>query len=105
MMAKFGLGIVGAMTLVVMSAAAHPPAINTRRAIESSRIRQGVVSGSLTHAETARLRAMQRSIGAQIRRDRIDGGGLNYRERLRIDARQDHLNREIFRQKHDFQHR
>ena len=39
----------------------------------------------------------------QIRRDRIDGGGLTARESAKVDRKQDQLSRNIYRQKHDGQ--
>ena len=79
--------------------------INRREHQQRSRIRQGIRSDELTRREAARLTAEQARIRAYEHRSRIDGGGLSWRERARLDSMLDRSNRRIYRQKHDRQDR
>ena len=89
--------------LTASSAFAGP--IGRQQAANQSRIKHGIRSGQLTRPEAARLQARDNAIQRTIRRDMIDGRGLTYAERMRIDRRQDALSRDIARQKHDRQYR
>jgi hypothetical protein len=84
---------------------AHNGGINRREHQQRSRIRQGIRSDELTRREAARLRAQQARIRAYEHRSRIDGGGLSWRERARLDSMLDRSSRRIYRQKHDRQDR
>ena len=79
--------------------------IARHQAANQARINRGFRSGELTRPEAARLQARDNAIQRTIRRNRIDGGGLSWAERRRIDLRQDALSRDIARQKHDRQYR
>ncbi|HEX5731973.1 MAG TPA: hypothetical protein VF131_03980 [Blastocatellia bacterium] len=79
--------------------------INRRERQQSLRIRQGIRSHELTRREAARLTAEQARIRAYERRSRIDGRGLSWRERARLDNMLDRSRRHIYRQKHDRQDR
>jgi hypothetical protein len=83
---------------------AHTPVINRRERNERERIAQGIRSGELTRREAARLRSEQFRIRAYEARARSDGG-LNRRERYRLDRMLDRAGRDIYRQKHDRQDR
>jgi len=79
--------------------------IRGRQWNQQARIAQGLRSGELTRVETRRIEHQEHALAHKIRRDRIDGGGLTLAERARIDRAQDRLSNQIFRQKHDRQHR
>jgi hypothetical protein len=79
--------------------------INRRQDYQRDRIRNGIRSGELTREESRRLIGQQRRIERYEYRSRRDGGGLDYRERRRLDRMLDRSNRDIFRQKHDRQDR
>jgi hypothetical protein len=79
--------------------------INRRQDYQRARIRQGIRSGELTRGEAGRLINQQRRIESYERRSRLDGGGLSYRERQRLDRMLDRSNRDIYRQKTDRQDR
>lgn len=79
--------------------------INRREYEQRSRIRHGIRSDELTRREAGRLAAEQARIRAYERRSRIDGGGLSWRERARLDSMLDRSSRHIYRQKHDRQDR
>lgn len=79
--------------------------INRRERQQSLRIRQGIRSHEITRHEAARLAREQARIRVYERRSRIDGGGLSWRERARLDHMLDRSRRHIYRQKHDRQDR
>lgn len=80
------------------------PVADQRQHAQRARIRQGTVSGELTRAETAKLRAEQRHIRRSERRMKSDGV-VTQRERARLQRKQNKASRDIRRQKHDAQER
>ena len=93
------------MATMVLGALAAQPVARARQDVQQKRIAQGVRSGTLTPAETARLERQQTALNRQIRRDKADGGGLSAAERARIQREQNTLSRRIAVQKHDAQTR
>lgn len=92
----------GAYSAIALQAAgplAHQQAANQRRIVAGAR------AGDLTRFEAARLQARDNAIQRTIRRDTLDGRGLTFRERVKIDALQDSLSRDIARQRRDGQYR
>jgi hypothetical protein len=90
------------MTFVLMTAAAMAAGpIVQRQANQQARIAQGVRSGSLTAGETARLEHREAQLHREIRRDRIDGGGLSAAERAKINRQQNAMSNQIYRMKHN----
>ena len=83
---------------------AHTPVINRRERQQQQRIRQGIRSGELTRYEAARLEVEQARIRAYEARARATGG-VNCRERRRLDNLLDRSRRSIYRQTHDRQDR
>jgi hypothetical protein len=75
-----------------------------RNIAQEKRIQQGMASGQLTHREAARLEAGQARVGRAEARAGADGH-VGPREQAAIQQRQDHQSRQIFRQKHDAQHK
>lgn len=94
--------MLGAAALAAAPAQAR---INQRQAHQQHRIARGVASGQLTAREAYRLERQEGRIAAYEARSRADGGGLNARERARIEHMQDRESRRIYRQRHDAQHR
>lgn len=98
------IAILAAFAGVVTLAAAPAEArINQRQDRQQVRIDRGISNGSLTARETARLERQQSRIASAEARDRADGGRLTWRERYRLEQRQDAASRNIYRQKHDRQ--
>lgn len=94
------------MTLMfglMLSTTAFAQAPLVRARAEQARINQGVVSGQLTAREAARLERREQHLNREIARDRIDGGGLSQAERRHLDRQQNRLSRSIYREKHDAQ--
>lgn len=76
------------------------PVINQRQANQHARIRQGVKSGELTHAEASKLRSEQRDIKADKQAAKADGK-VTPAERRQIRQDQNKANRDIYRLKHN----
>ncbi len=72
-----------------------------REARQSARIAQGVRSGALTRAETARLLRGQAHVDRLQARARANDGHIGPRERARIEQVQDRQSRVIRRLKHN----
>ena len=64
------------------------------------RIKQGVKSGELTKAEAADLRKDRKDIRQDAKEAKVDGV-VSKQERKEIRHDKKHLNREIFRKKHN----
>jgi hypothetical protein len=77
--------------------------INKRQARQQARIYQGIASGSLTQHEAARLERQEARINAREARDRRNG--FSPRERAQLERSLNHESRQIYRKKHDGQHR
>lgn len=76
--------------------------IDQREAAQQQRIQRGVHSGAITPQEARQLAGEQRRIQYAEDRMRADGR-LNSQERAHLDRMQDKADRNIFRQKHDYQ--
>jgi hypothetical protein len=77
--------------------------VGVRAAAQQARISEGVASGELTGREAARLERREQHLRREIRRDRLDGGGLSGRERRHLQREENRISRGIYRQKHDGQ--
>lgn len=103
-MKKMFLTLVGA-GLIVSSAFAQEGRIKQRQENQQQRIANGVENGSLTPKETAHLENQQAKLNHEISADRkANGGNLTNNEKRQINRQQNHLSRNIYRQKHDGQH-
>ena len=79
--------------------------IHKRSKHECARIKQGVRSGELTHAETKRLAKQQRNIHQGIRSAKMDDGKIGPHERRQINRDQARASRQIYRARHNGQER
>ena len=76
--------------------------IHKRKENQQDRIAQGVKSDELTAGETANLEHKEARVSREIRRDRTKNGGtLTPKERRQINRQQNHLSRQIYRDKHN----
>lgn len=89
-------GLLATMTLPAQT-------IKQREKIQQKRIAQGVNSGELTGKETVKLEKREANLDAQIKKDRLDGGGLTPQERHKIRHKQNQLSRKVYKEKHDNQ--
>lgn len=80
--------------------------IAERRENQQDRIAQGVASGTLSPAETARLESKEAKLNQEIRTDRKENDGtLTGKEKAQINRQQNRLSRQIYAAKHDGKHR
>lgn len=93
-----------AIGIAVSAVGPADAAINLRQLNQQRLIDAGHRSGKLTHRETARLRAQQRSIAAQEDRMRArHRGHLTARDERILHARQAQAKRDIQSEKYDAQ--
>jgi len=89
-----------------LSSLAFGAEVDRREARQQERIGEGVESGQLTPHETAKLERKEGRIQNEIAADRAaNGGKLTAGEKASINRQQDRVSRQIYRQKHDAQHR
>jgi hypothetical protein len=102
-MKRIAMAVVAAVLGVSLSAGAAE--VDRRERRQQERIAEGMNSGELTPAETARLERKEARINREIKRDRAaNGGTLTPAERRRINRQQNRVSRQIYREKHDAQH-
>jgi len=88
------------LAAMVTFAQERTPRVNTREAVQQTRIVEGRRTGELTRGETKALRVEQRHIRRSERRAKVDGD-VTVAERRRLDRKQDRANRHIRRAKHN----
>jgi hypothetical protein len=80
--------------------------VGKRAENQQDRIANGVASGQLTAGEAARLENQQKNLHQEVSADRAaNGGSLTPAERRQVNRQQNRASRNIYRQKHDNQHR
>jgi len=76
--------------------------IHQRKENQQDRIAQGVKSGSLKPRETAHLERKEASLNREIRSDRkANGGNLTNNQKAQVNRQQNHLSKDIYRDKHN----
>lgn len=76
--------------------------IQQRKENQQDRIAQGVANGSLTPKETAHLENKEAGLNKEIGADRKhNGGNLTNKEKAQVNRQQNHLSRDIYRDKHN----
>ena len=98
------LFILGAGSAKVNAQANRTPAIRQEQIKEQHKIRNGFATGEVTRKEAARLEMQQAKIQHDKRLAKQDGVVTPY-ERAVIKNEQARASRNIYRQKHDGQHR
>ncbi len=92
----------GLLAGTVAIAGAQDNRIQDRKENQQDRIAQGVKSGSLTPPETANLEHKEAGLNKEIRHDRRqNGGNLTNKEKAQVNRQQNHLSRNIYRDKHN----
>jgi hypothetical protein len=95
------LALVAPLALAPVALAhADPAGVERRQDRQEQRIAGGVRSGELTARETRTLIRQQGRIEMHESRASADGV-VTARERVRLDAQQDHASRAIYRKKHN----
>ena len=91
------------VSLLAVGASAQSE-VNARRENQQDRIANGVKSGELTPAESARLEKREAELKKQIKNERsANGGKLTPKERAQIEKELNEISRKIHRQKNDAQ--
>ena len=76
--------------------------VGQRRENQQDRVAQGIRSGQMTAGEAARTESREQNINRSIAADRAaNGGKLTPQERRNINARQNSVSHQIYRQKHN----
>lgn len=76
--------------------------VGQRRENQQDRVAQGIRSGQMTAGEAARTENREQNINRSIASDRAaNGGKLTAQERHNINARQNSVSHQIYRQKHN----
>ncbi|MFY9727515.1 MAG: hypothetical protein WAJ87_18615 [Bryobacteraceae bacterium] len=75
--------------------------VDARRENQQDRIANGIASGKLNAAKTARLEKSESSINKEVHADRsANGGKLTPAERQQVNHQQNRMSRRIYRAKH-----
>src|ERR1700716_3322251 len=83
-------------------AAKPKPTIAQRKENQQDRIAQGVKSGQLTAGETANLETKEAAINGETKADRAaNGGKLTAAEKKQINAQQNQVSKQIYKDKHN----
>ena len=80
----------------------HKPTIQERKRMQQARIRQGEKSGQLTRGETRHVEKQEHALNREEREMRAkDGGKLTAQDRAKLNRQQNHLSKEIYKDKHN----
>jgi hypothetical protein len=93
---------VAAQTSDSSTPAAKPATIHQRKENQQDRIANGIQSGELTAGEAARLEKKEATLNKEERQMKADGN-FTPAERATIQRQQNHLSKDIYKQKHDAQ--
>jgi hypothetical protein len=76
--------------------------VGKRAENQQDRIAQGIKSGQLTAGEASNLEHKEASINREVRNDRATNGGkLTPQERAQVNRQQNHVSKQIYRDKHN----
>lgn len=88
-------------SLLAVGAFAQNSEVGRRAENQQDRIAQGVKSGALKPGQTANLESKEAGINREIRADRrTNGGKLSPAEKRAVNRQQNHVSRQIYRDKH-----
>jgi hypothetical protein len=90
------------LAFTVAAGAQSDPTIAQRKVDQQDRISQGVKSGQLTAGESSHLEGEESALNHETRAMRAaDGGKLTAGDKTVINHQQNHLSRQIYRDKHN----
>jgi hypothetical protein len=76
--------------------------IQQRKEHQQARIGNGVKNGTLSPRETVNLEKKEGALNHEIHHDRVqNGGNLTNKEKAQVNRQQNHLSRQIYKDKHD----
>lgn len=80
----------------------HKPTIQERKHMQQRRIREGEKSGQLTRGEARHIEKREHALNREERHMREkDGGKLTPQDRAKLNRQQNHLSKEIYKDKHN----
>lgn len=93
------------LSIGLMTGVAQAQTVDQRHYDQQRRVDQGIRNGSLRPGEVRRVENQQHSIDRQEARMRYrDGGHLTGYDRARLQQRENHASRDIYRAKHNRRH-
>ena len=76
--------------------------IQQRKENQQARIGNGVKNGTLSPRETVNLEKKEGALNHEIHHDRVqNGGNLTNKEKAQVNRQQNHLSRQIYKDKHN----
>jgi hypothetical protein len=91
-----------AASILMSGAFAQKTEVGQRVENQQDRIAQGIGSGQLTAGETTNLERKEAGINQEVRTDRaLNGGHLTAGERQQVNAQQNRMSGQIYRDKHN----
>jgi len=76
--------------------------IQQRKENQQARIGNGVKNGTLSPRETVNLEKKEGALNHEIHHDRVqNGGNPTNKEKAQVNRQQNHLSRQIYKDKHD----
>ena len=80
----------------------HPRNIQHRKHNQQARIHEGVKSGELTKGEAKHLEKQEHALNKEEREMRKENGGkLTAADRAKLNRQQNHMSKEIYKDKHN----
>jgi hypothetical protein len=96
-------GLAAAVLMTLPQAAIAQERVDRRQDRQEQRIDRGIEQDQITAREGRRLNRQQNHIDRFENRSRASGDGLNRRERVQLERKQDRASRNITRQRRDRQ--
>jgi hypothetical protein len=88
--------------MLAVAAFAQTSEVGRRAENQQDRIAQGVKSAQLTAGETANLEKKEAAVNHEVRAERtLNGGHLTPQEKRMVNRQQNHLSKQIYRDKHN----
>ncbi len=95
-------GCMSAQTAAPATPEKKEPKVAVRKENQQKRIAQGVKSGQLTAAETAKLEKKEVAINREVKADRAaNGGKMTAAEKKTVNTQQNKASKEIYKEKHN----
>ena len=95
-------GLLATTAFADADATKKPLTIQQRKHHQQARIRQGVKSGELTKGEAKHIEKQEHALNKEEHQMRkADGGKLTAADRAKLNRRQNHLSKEIYKDKHN----
>lgn len=95
-------GLLATTAFADADATKKPLTIQQRKHHQQARIREGVKSGELTKGEAKHIEKQEHALNKEEHQMRkADGGKLTAADRAKLNRQQNHLSKEIYKDKHN----